>query len=105
MTIRVNFILPDGATRSCAAAKGQALLNLAQANGFDLEGSCEGTLACATCHVVVDVAWYAKLPKPTKEEIEMLDLAKGRSRTSRLSCQIMLDDSLDGLTLRVPQQN
>ena len=101
MSIKVFFVLPDGKQRECHAEAGQSLLKLAQDSGFDLEGACEASLACATCHVVIDPEWYGQLPTPTQDESDMLDLAVGLSRTSRLSCQIKLTQALDGLTVRL----
>jgi len=68
----------------------------------DIEGACEGSLACSTCHVIVDPEWYNKLEKPTEDEEDMLDLAYGLTRTSRLGCQIVLTDKLDGLVVKLP---
>ena len=101
MTVKVIFNLHNGESRQCVAEEGQALLKLAQDNGFDLEGTCEGSLACATCHVVVDPAWYGKLPPPSNDELDILDLANGRARTSRLGCQIKLTQALDGLVVKI----
>lgn len=100
--IKVLFNLPDGKRLTCEGIAGQSLLHLAQKNGVDLEGACECSLACATCHVVIDPGWYGKLPQPSQDELDMLDLAKGRARTSRLSCQIKLTAEMDGLTVRLP---
>ncbi|MES2291222.1 MAG: 2Fe-2S iron-sulfur cluster-binding protein [Pseudomonadota bacterium] len=101
--IRVRFIAADGrSTVDAEAAPGTALLDLAQANNQPLEGTCEGQMACSTCHVIVDPADFARLPRSSDDEEDMLDLAAGVTRTSRLSCQIVLDDSLDGLTVHIP---
>ena len=78
------------------------LLGTAQAHNQPLEGTCEGQLSCATCHVVVDPADFARLPPATEDEEDMLDLAQNATRTSRLACQIRLTDALDGLTVRIP---
>jgi len=67
-----------------------------------LEGTCEGQMACSTCHVIVDKDWFALLPQASDDEEDMLDLAAGACRTSRLSCQIVLEEALDGLTVRIP---
>ena len=67
-----------------------------------MEGACEGSLACSTCHVVVDPAWAPKLVKPTEDEEDMLDLAFGLEQTSRLGCQIVMTAALDGLVVRLP---
>ena len=68
----------------------------------DIEGACEGSLACSTCHVIVDPAWFRKLARPTEDEEDMLDLAFGLEKTSRLGCQIVMTTELDGLVVRLP---
>lgn len=98
----VHFIGRDGTTSSVVAEDGARLLDVAQADGQPLEGTCEGDLACATCHVIVDVADFARLPPATEDEEDMLDLASNATRTSRLACQIRLTAALDGLTVRMP---
>jgi ferredoxin-2, mitochondrial len=104
--IRVRFVNADGSrTVETEAAPGTVLLDLAQAHDQPLEGTCEGQMACSTCHVVVDPADFAKLPRASDDEEDMLDLAAGVTRTSRLSCQIVLDASLDGLTVRIPSES
>src|SRR3546814_17500443 len=70
-----------------------------------LEGTCEGQMACSTCHVVVDSDDFARLPPASESEEDMLDLAAGATRTSRLSCQIMLSEALDSLTVRIPAES
>lgn len=84
------------------AEEGLSLLEVAHKHNVDLEGACEGSLACSTCHVVVDEYWYHKLPKATEAEEDMLDLAFGLTHTSRLGCQIIISQELDGLTVRLP---
>ncbi len=98
----VHFIARDGSIRSVAATPGDRLLDAAQADGQPLEGTCEGQLACATCHVIVNAADVARLPPASADEEDMLDLAPGATRTSRLACQIRLTEALDGLTVRIP---
>lgn len=70
-----------------------------------LEGTCEGQMACSTCHVIIGDAWFAKLPVAAPDEEDMLDLAAGVSRTSRLSCQIELSDELDGIEVYIPAES
>ncbi|TGX52294.1 2Fe-2S iron-sulfur cluster binding domain-containing protein [Sphingomonas gei] len=104
--IRVRFISADkGETRDVEAAEGAILLEVAQNAGQPLEGTCEGQMSCSTCHVVVDAEDFARLPRASEEEEDMLDLAVGAVRTSRLACQIVLDASLDGLTVRMPPEH
>jgi ferredoxin len=103
--IRVAFIAADGTRREAQASEGDRLLEVAQGADQPLEGTCEGQMACSTCHVIVDAEWFAKLPKAREEEEDMLDLAAGATRTSRLACQIVLDAGLDGLTVRIPDES
>lgn len=84
------------------APVGLSVLEIAHENKIDLEGACEGSLACSTCHIIVDPAWYNKLEAPQEEEEDMLDLAFGLTHTSRLGCQIIMTQDLDGLTVRLP---
>ena len=67
-----------------------------------LEGPCEGQMACSTCHVIVAKEWFARLDPASEDEEDMLDLAAGVARTSRLSCQVLLSEALDGLEVRIP---
>lgn len=102
---KVRFVSADGATvMEVEGAPGERLLDLAQANGQPLEGTCEGQMACSTCHVIVDPADFSLLPAATEPEEDMLDLATGATRTSRLACQIFLDAGLESLTVRIPPE-
>ncbi|MBU6206790.1 MAG: 2Fe-2S iron-sulfur cluster binding domain-containing protein [Alphaproteobacteria bacterium] len=101
--IRVRFIAADGETvREAEAQPGDTLLHVAQCADQPLEGTCEGQMACSTCHVIVDADWFPRLPRAAEEEEDMLDLAAGARRTSRLACQIILTEALDGLSVRIP---
>ena len=100
---RVRFISADGqSTREVDAAPGQRLLDVAQEDGQPLEGTCEGQMACSTCHVIVAAQDWDKLPPAGEEEDDLLDLAAHVSRHSRLACQIYLDETLEELTVRIP---
>lgn len=102
---RVRFVSADGqSVRDIHAAPGERLLDVAQADGQPLEGTCEGQMACSTCHVIVDTADAAKLPPPSEAEEDMLDLAAGATRHSRLACQVWLSDDLAELTVRIPAE-
>ena len=104
--IRVTFISADGEHRQDVdAAAGSVLLDVAQAAGQPLEGTCEGQMACSTCHVIVEAADFEKLEAASEAEEDMLDLAASATRTSRLSCQIVLNERLDGLTVRIPDES
>ncbi len=99
----VRFLDVNGAlNREVEAPDGTNLLDLAQAQGQPLEGACEASMACSTCHVIVDKADFAKLPRASEEEDDLLDLAAHVTRTSRLACQIMLTGELAELTVRMP---
>jgi len=84
------------------APNGLSVMEIAHKHGIDLEGACEGSLACSTCHVVVDSGWYGKLAEASEDEEDMLDLAFGLTHTSRLGCQIIMSDALDGLVVTLP---
>ncbi len=104
--IAVRFVSADGDTvREARAATGDTLLTVGQLADQPLEGTCEGQMACSTCHVIVDADWFAKLPRAREEEEDMLDLAAGATRHSRLACQILLTEALDGLTVRIPPES
>lgn len=98
----VTFIDPDGKRHEIDAPEGLSLLEIAHKHKIDLEGACEGSLACSTCHVIVAPEWYAKLNEAKEAEEDMLDLAFGLTRTSRLGCQIILTPELDGLVVTLP---
>ena len=98
----VRFHCLDGSIREVNANPGERLLEVAQADGQPLEGTCEGQMACSTCHVIVAAEDAGKLPPPSEDEEDMLDLAAGATRTSRLACQIVLTAELDRLTVRIP---
>ncbi|GBQ10379.1 ferredoxin [Swaminathania salitolerans LMG 21291] len=99
------FIEQDGSRREVDAPVGLSVLEIAHKHDIDLEGACEGSLACATCHVVVDPEWAGKLSAPTDDEEDMLDLAFGLEKTSRLGCQIVMTEALDGLVVRLPKSS
>ncbi len=99
---KMIFIDPKGGRREVDAPLGLSVLEIAHMHGIDLEGACEGSLACSTCHVIVDPSWYKKLSNATEDEEDMLDLAFGLEKTSRLGCQIVMTEALDGLEVRLP---
>ena len=103
--VRVAFITSEGTRVEAIAQPGDVLLDIAQGAGMPLEGTCEGQMACSTCHVILPPEWFAKLPPAVEDEEDMLDLAAGACRTSRLSCQIVLGDELDGIEVRIPAES
>lgn len=104
MSIKLRFLDMQGNVTEGAGEPGQSLLEVGQALGMPLEGTCEGQMACSTCHVIVDEEWFEKLPDASEEEEDMLDFAAGVRRTSRLSCQIELTEALDGMSVTVPAE-
>lgn len=97
--MKVRFIAPD-APVDVEAEPGERLLDVAQRAGQPLEGTCGGVVACATCHVIVAAEDFARLPPASADEEDLLDLVPAATRTSRLACQIWLDQTLDGLAVR-----
>ena len=100
--LNVLFVTADGNRVTAHAEPGTRLLEVGQSAGMPLEGTCEGQMACSTCHVIIGPDWFDRLPPASMEEEDMLDLAAGVARTSRLACQIELTDALDGIEVRIP---
>ena len=98
----MTFIRTDGTRVEVEAPIGLSVLEIAHRNNIDLEGACEGSLACSTCHVIVDQDWYDTLQDATEDEEDMLDLAFDLQETSRLGCQLIMTDALDGLVVKLP---
>ncbi len=103
--VKVTFITPNGERIAAEGKPGDRLLELGQAAGMPLEGTCEGQMACSTCHIIIDKAWFDKLARASEDEEDMLDLASGARRTSRLSCQITLTAELDGMVVSIPAES
>ncbi len=102
--LTVTFVSANGSkTWKCEANEGDSLLAIAHDNAIDIEGACEGNMACSTCHVIVDKEHFDKLEQASEEEEEMLDLAYDLHATSRLGCQIKMTKELDGLVVTFPK--
>lgn len=101
---RIRFISADGSQEALVESKpGDRLLDVAQAHGMPLEGTCEGAMACSTCHVYLVGGDVEKLPLPAEEEEDMLDFAAGANRQSRLACQIKLTADIASLDVKIPR--
>lgn len=99
----VNVVFKSKSQSVAVSAEcGKSILAVAHENGIDLEGACEASLACSTCHVILDAASFKKLKPPTDEENDLLDLAFGLSDTSRLGCQVELTRELEGMQVTIP---
>ena len=101
---RVTFVTQNGERRTFDEPAGDTLLEIAWRHDIDLEGACEGSMACSTCHVIVDEQWFDRLSPASEDEEDMLDLAWGVALTSRLGCQIVMTDALDGLVVALPRE-
>jgi len=101
---KMVFIERDGSRKEVEAPVGLSVLEIAHRNNIDIEGACEGSLACSTCHVIVEDAWFEKLEEASEDEEDMLDLAFGLTATSRLGCQIIITEEMEGLTVALPQE-
>lgn len=100
--MNLRFVSADGTVTLVQGRPGERLLDAAQRAGMPLEGTCDGDMACATCHVVIEAADFVRLPAASADEEDLLDLAHAATRTSRLACQITLADALDGMSVRIP---
>lgn len=94
--------MSDGKEIQVEGKPGQDLMRLAHENDVELEGACEGSLACSTCHVILPPEYYQRLAEPSDEENDMLDLAWGLTETSRLGCQVKLSPELEGMRVQIP---
>lgn len=101
--IQVFITDASGEEQTLSVRGGFSLMEAAVANGVEgIQADCGGACSCATCHVLVDAEWLARVPAPKDYEDDLLDALDNREATSRLSCQIALDDHLDGLRVAVP---
>eukprot|EP00298_Acanthocystis_sp_HF-20_P027439 c5570_g1_i1.p1 GENE.c5570_g1_i1~~c5570_g1_i1.p1 ORF type:complete len:162 (+),score=56.24 c5570_g1_i1:22-486(+) len=99
----INFtFIEKGESIPVQGREGESILDVARKYDVDLEGACEGSVACSTCHVILEEKVYKKLEEPTDEEYDMLDLAFSLTDTSRLGCQVILNDNLEGAIVKLP---
>ncbi len=101
---QMTFIAANGTRHLVDAPIGDSVLDIAHENQIAIEGACEGSMACSTCHVIIDKGWFRKLDEVSEDEEDMLDLAFGLTRTSRLGCQIVITEELDGLVVSLPKE-
>ena len=98
----IIFTKPDGSEHNVTVETGVTVMEAGRDAGLGIEGTCGGCLSCATCHVIVDNDWFSKIGEPSEDEIDMLDLAFGLTHTSRLGCQIIINEKLEGMKVRIP---
>lgn len=101
--ITLTFVLPDNTEKSVQAKIGDTILEVAHANHIELEGACEGSCSCSTCHVILEQKVYDELPEPSEQEEDMLDLAMCLTPTSRLGCQVRITPDLNNAKIKLPQ--
>ncbi len=101
---KVIYETLDGNLHEIEVEEGITLMEVGRDNNLGIEGTCGGSLSCATCHIIVDKEWFEKVGEPSEDEEDMLDLAFGLEPTSRLGCQIRMDKSLDGLKVKIPEE-
>lgn len=103
---KVHYIEHDGTAHVIDIDAGENIMRGAVYNGIEgIVGECGGGLACATCHCYIDEAWLDRLDPPSESEVQMLESAVCEVRpNSRLSCQISVDDKLDGIVVNLPER-
>ena len=100
----ITFIKSDGSSHDVTVDAGTTIMEAGRDANMGLEGTCGGSLSCATCHVIFDNDNFKKVGPPSDDEMDMLDLAFNVKETSRLGCQITLTDELDGIKANVPDE-
>ena len=102
---KITYIEYDGKTHTIEVASGLSVMEGAVQNNIPgIDADCGGSMACATCHVYVKEEWFNKLPKKEDGEEDMLDMAFEPKKNSRLSCQLIVSDTLDGLVVNIPSK-
>ena len=103
--VNIKFVTADGTEKNVVAREGETLLEVAKENNIDeVEGACEGTCCCSTCHVILEEKLYKGLGNPMEEELDMLDLALGLTPTSRLGCQVKVKKDMEGAVIQLPAE-
>jgi len=103
--VNLKFVAADGTERSVVAREGETILEVAKEHNIDeIEGACEGTCCCSTCHIILDKDLFTTLGNPAEEELDMLDLALGLTPTSRLGCQVKVKKSMEGASIQLPAE-
>ena len=103
--VTVTFIDKDQTPVEVRAKVGSHLVSVAHANGIDIEGRCEASMVCCTCHVIFEPEFYNRIPKPKEEEEDLLDLMNGLTETSRLGCQVYVTKEFEGAKIKLPPRH
>jgi 2Fe-2S ferredoxin len=102
---KITYIDNQGSSKTIEVEKGLSVMEGAIQNDIPgIDADCGGSMACATCHVYVEEKWFNKISKPEDAEIDMIDMAYEPKKNSRLSCQLIISDELNGLTVRTPEK-
>jgi len=102
---KITYILGEEESQTIEVSNGLTVMEAAVQNNIPgIDADCGGGMACATCHVYVQDEWFDKLPKKEDGEEDMLDMAFEPKKNSRLSCQLIITDELDGLTVSIPSK-
>ena len=102
---KITFVQPDGTRQTIEAPPGSTGMDAARSNNVrGLRGECGGEVQCSTCHCYVDDAWLDRVPPRKARESDLIDFVWEPGERSRLSCQLVLTDALDGIVLHVPEQ-
>ena len=102
---RITFVYPDTSRTTIDATAGVTAMEAARNNNVrGIKAECGGQCSCSTCHCYVDTVWFERLPPKKDDEASLVEFAWEPKPTSRLACQIMLTDALDGLVLHVPEK-
>ena len=100
---KITYKDKDGNSKTIEVEKGLTVMEGAIQNEIPgIDADCGGSMACSTCHVYVEEKWFDKLPKAEDAEVDMIDMAYEPKKNSRLSCQLIVSDELDGLTVTTP---
>ena len=102
---KINYKDNQGKCKTIEVENGLSVMEGAIQNDIPgIDADCGGSMACATCHVYVEEKWLDKLPKAEEAEVDMIDMAYEPKKNSRLSCQLMVSDELEGLTIITPEK-
>ena len=102
---KITYIDNEGTSRTIEVDNGLSVMEGAiQKDIPGIDADCGGSMACATCHVYVEENWLDKLPKAQDAEVDMIDMAYEPKKNSRLSCQIIVSDEIDGLEVNIPSK-
>lgn len=101
-SVAVIFVDKNGTEHRVTGKEGQNIVQLAHEHDIELEGACECSLACSTCHIILEPEVYKNLESPVEEEEDLLDLAFGLTSTSRLGCQVLLTTDMNNRKIRLP---